>query len=351
MDKIDISRLFNNINNLKIGVIGDFFLDKYLIIDNKLDEPSIETKLMAYQVINTRQYPGASGTICNNLAALGVGNIYAVGFVGNDGNGFELKKELDKIKIKRDYLFETDKMVTPTYIKPMMLKDGYEVESNRQDIKNFKNTDIEIENKIINCLDEVFNICDGIIILDQMVENNFGVITSKIRKKLIELGNKYSNKIVFADSRARIKLFENIFIKCNDFEICEAFNIKIDKKPNISDVFKCGIKMYEQNKKTIFVTMGKEGVMVFNKNGIYTIPTIKVEEPYDICGAGDSVTATIVSLLTLGAKDEQAAFIGNIVASITIRKIGVTGTANITEVLKAYDDYFYNIEYVKEKRK
>jgi len=351
MDKLDISRLFNNISNLKIGVIGDFFLDKYLIIDSKLDEPSIETNLMAHQVINTRQYPGASGTICNNLASLGVGKIYAVGFIGNDGNGFELKKELDKIKVKRDYLFETDKMVTPTYIKPMIIKDNKEVESNRQDIKNFKNTDVEIENKIINCLDEVFNICDGIIILDQMVENNFGVITTKVREKLIQLGDKYSNKIIFADSRARIKLFKNMYIKCNDFEICEAFNIKIDKKPNISDVYTCGKKMYEQNKKTVFVTRGKEGIMVFNKNEIYTIPTINVPKPYDICGAGDSVTATIVSLLTLETKDEIAAFIGNVVASITIRKIGVTGTANIIEIEKAYDEYFSNIEYIKEKRK
>jgi len=141
MDREKIIKLFKNFSNLKIGVIGDFFLDKYLVIDTKLNEPSIETNLTAYQVVKTRKFPGASGTVCNNLNALGVGNIYAVGFIGKDGNGYELKKQLDKINIKRDYLFETEKMITPTYTKPMMLKNSIETESNRLDIKNFSNTD------------------------------------------------------------------------------------------------------------------------------------------------------------------------------------------------------------------
>ncbi|MBN2853706.1 MAG: carbohydrate kinase [Clostridia bacterium] len=348
MERNRIIELFNQFKNIKVAVIGDFFLDKYLVIDTRLNEPSIETKLTAYQVVKTREYPGASGTVTNNLSALGVGEIYAVGFVGNDGNGYELKRELDKMGVNRKYLFETDYMVTPTYTKPMMLENGIETESNRQDIKNFKPTDRQVENRILNCLDEVFENNDAIIILDQMVENDCGVITGKIRDEIIRQAGKQGNKIIFADSRARIHLFKDISIKCNNFEVCRAFNSSLNEEPEYKDVLECGEKLYEQNRRPAFVTLGRDGMVTFGDMGTIKVPTADVPRPYDICGAGDSVTASVVSALAAGANQAEAAFIGNIVASITIRKIGVTGTASLKEVLETFDDYFYNVEYSQE---
>lgn len=348
MERNRVIELITNFKNISIAVIGDYFLDKYLVIDTSLNEPSIETGLTAYQVTNKRLYPGASGTVCNNLASLGVGSIYAVGFIGTDGNGYELKKQLDQIGVKRNYLFESNKMVTPTYIKPMMLKEGKETESNRQDIKNFKKTDAKVEKQIIDCLDEVFINNDAIIILDQMVENNCGVITTKVRDRIIELSAIYKDKIIFADSRARIHLFKDISIKCNNFEVCKVFNNNLKGEPDYKETLISGQKLYKNNKKPAFVTMGKEGIITFGKMGILKTPSVDVPRPYDICGAGDSVTASIVSTLAAGGNQAEAAFIGNVVAAITIRKIGITGTATLDEVLKTYDDYFYNVTYKEE---
>ena len=73
---------------LSVAVLGDLFLDRYLDLDAALTEPSLETGLDAYQVTRVRSYPGAAGTVINNLAALGVGRICPVAFVGEDGEGF-----------------------------------------------------------------------------------------------------------------------------------------------------------------------------------------------------------------------------------------------------------------------
>lgn len=43
-----------------VGLLGDLFLDRYLDIDATLNEPSVETGLIAYQVTRVRSYPGAS---------------------------------------------------------------------------------------------------------------------------------------------------------------------------------------------------------------------------------------------------------------------------------------------------
>src|SRR5882757_5458789 len=82
---------------LAIGVLGDLFLDRYLDLDAALTEPSVETGLDAYQVVRVRSYPGAAGTVLNNLVALGVGRVVPVAVIGDDGEGFELRQALTRM--------------------------------------------------------------------------------------------------------------------------------------------------------------------------------------------------------------------------------------------------------------
>src|SRR5690349_9390534 len=62
-----LEHILRTLPRLSIGVLGDLFLDRYLDIDAELTEPSIETGLDAYQVMSVRAYPGAAGTVLNNL--------------------------------------------------------------------------------------------------------------------------------------------------------------------------------------------------------------------------------------------------------------------------------------------
>jgi hypothetical protein len=69
-------------SDLRIAVLGDFCLDRYFEIDPAKAEKSIETGLTVYNVVNVRCQPGAAGTILNNLVALGIGHLPAIGFAG-----------------------------------------------------------------------------------------------------------------------------------------------------------------------------------------------------------------------------------------------------------------------------
>src|SRR5947208_14017633 len=83
--------------SLRVAVIGDFCLDRYLEIDSAKKELSLETHLPVYNVVNVRGQPGGAGTILNNLVALGIGKICPVGFCGEDGEGYELQRALQKL--------------------------------------------------------------------------------------------------------------------------------------------------------------------------------------------------------------------------------------------------------------
>ena len=193
-------------------------------------------------------------------------------------------------------------------------------------------------------LDEVFDRMDAVIILDQMVESNCGVITDRVRLKLIELASTHMDKIIYADSRSKIHMFKKMSIKCNNYEACRAFYPELDGEPDGDMVTECGSRLFKQNAKPVFVTMGKNGIMTYGDKGIVVVPTEDVPRPYDICGAGDSVSASVVSCLAAGADEVEAAFMGNMVAAVTIRKIGVTGTASLEEVLETYDGWFTETE-------
>ena len=87
---------------------------------------------------------------------------------------------------------------------------------------------------------------------------------------------------------------------------------------------------------SVFLTLGEGGLNLFRHDGEpYALePTsrVSVSGPIDIVGAGDSCSAGIVSAMVSGLTHEQAAAFGNLVASITIQQIGVTGTATPEQV-------------------
>src|SRR5215472_12472943 len=94
-----LDAILEHIPRLTIGVVGDLFLDRYLDIDARLTEPSLETGLDAYQVARVRSQLGAAGTVLNNLAALGVRSAPTIALIGDDGEGYELRQALDRLRI------------------------------------------------------------------------------------------------------------------------------------------------------------------------------------------------------------------------------------------------------------
>jgi len=293
-----------------ITVLGDFCLDKYLYIDPARDENSLETGLVAYQVTKKGLYPGAAGTVVNNLRSLEVQTL-CVGVIGDDGEGYELIKALKNIGADTSLMITDANRATSTYTKPM--RDG--VELNRLDFKNFEPMSAETEQKLIENLHSAIARSDAVIVLDQFIEENCNTVNANIRDEIAAIAKKQPELIIYADSRAYIDRFLGIMVKCNRHEI----------KDN-------GEAMYNKNKKPVFVTMGEEGSLVFDGGGCHKIDAVKVEGPIDICGAGDACTSGIVLGMALGADAKTAALLGNIVSSITIKQIGVTGTATKEQV-------------------
>ena len=323
-----IERILHRLPALRIGVLGDLFLDRYLDIDAALTEPSIETGLDAYQITRVRSYPGAAGTVINNLAALGVGEIYPIAVIGDDGEGYELSQALARMPaVDAAAILRDPGRRTPTYTKPMLGEaNGAARELNRLDIKNRAPLSSPCEVKINEAMTDLWPTLDAVLVLDQVSEANCGVVTDKVRSHVQALAVKTPDKIILADSRERIGLFRGAYLKPNQAECLRAVNG--------NDVEQAALTLARQAGRAVFCTRGERGILVADPtaDAVERVAGFKVTGPIDIVGAGDSTSAAIACAMAAHAALTEAAAFGNLVASITIQQIGTTGTASPKQI-------------------
>jgi len=333
MNLTRLNEILAKIQTTTILVVGDFFLDYYLVIDRKLSETSLETGREAYQVVETRVSPGAAGNVSANVAALGP-KVFALSVIGDDGNGYALRRALEACGVNTSMLINSQSFNTPTYIKPALIEnDGSQREIERIDIKNRQSLEQELSSKIIEYLHQYIETVDGVVVIDQVQEENCGIITQAVREEIIHLAHENSDSFFTVDSRTRINRFKQVILKPNANEAVGCFYPLDDKAKNPTLAVECGKKLFQSSGKAVFMTMGAEGIMVIDETGPQLVPAFAVNGEIDIVGAGDTTISAITAALCAGANLMEAAFIGNLAASVTIQKIGTTGTASPEEII------------------
>jgi sugar/nucleoside kinase (ribokinase family) len=337
----DLERMTRAFPSIKVAVLGDFFLDKYLEVDPALAEISLETGKTAHQAIATRHSPGAAGTVVGNLAALGAGAIRAIGFCGDDGEGYELRADLAALRCDTRALHLDRGRRTPTYLKPRDRDaPGLEGEHSRYDLKNFLPTAAELEERILASLDEALPELDALIVVDQVEEPGIGTMTRRIVEALPARLAPFPRLVAWADSRRRIMDYRGLILKMNQFELAGIRDPKTGYCLPEALIVEALPRAAERAGAAVFATAAERGVWTVGTTragGPIHVPAVRVDGPVDPTGAGDSFTAGAVLALAAGASFAEAALVGNLVASVTVRQLSTTGTARPEELLPALD--------------
>ena len=322
--------------DLRIAVVGDYSCDRYLEIDPTKQETSIETGLPVHNVTNVRAQPGASGTIVSNLAALGIGEIWPVGFCGADGEGFELCHALKQLPgVKMDHFMESNEQRTFTYCKPLVMKAAQPPrELNRLDSKNWHPTPSALQDQLANAVQKLAPQVDAMIVLDQVDELGTGVISSRILEtidKFIETTfSKQPLPIIIGDSRNGFEGWPNINLKMNLDEFRKMTSIPLK---SLKDIKSAVANLASSTARNIFVSMAGNGIICGDSSGkINHQAGLPVSGEIDIVGAGDAVMASLTASLAASAEAGEAIELANAAASISIHKLGTTGTASLKEI-------------------
>ena len=340
MDKARFEALTGCYSRLSIAVLGDFCLDRYLEIDPVRQEVSIETGLPVHNVVRVRAQPGGAGTVLNNLAALGIGAIFPIGFTGVDGEGFELRVALQKLPgVRLEHLMETPHRRTFTYCKPLLVTAGHPpVELNRLDSKNWDSTPSAIEQSLIRSLLEVSQKIDALVVLEQVDLPDTGVVTQAVRMALKAVAERSGEGRaglelpILADSRRGLRGYPPCIFKMNAAELA-CLTGAATTELTLKEIRAAALQLAATNRRTVFVTLAERGILGATPSGqVEHIPALPKRGEIDVVGAGDAVSANLAAGLAAGASLREALELANAAASVVLHKLGTTGTANPAEI-------------------
>lgn len=293
----------------KVLVIGDFILDQF--IWGSVDRISPEAPVPIVNVERESYMPGGSLNVANNIHALG-GTVYPCGVVGRDREGRML------LKVIRQHGIDTGGIVytkdRPTTLKTRVIAHSQQMV--RFDRENNQQISEEIGKRILKFVSHQIHHCDVVILEDY----GKGVIQPKLIRKIIQLAKKYRKPILVDPKEKNFSYYKGVTaVTPNRKEAYSAFNHAAKETP-LEKVGRGLLKKW--NCRTVLMTLGEEGMALFEKGEATTrIPTA-AREVYDVSGAGDTVIATFALALAVGAKMRDAAWIANLAAGIVVGKLG-----------------------------
>ncbi len=314
MKTIGFSRIKNNVENFEragVLVVGDLILDEFLWGDVSRISP--EAPVPVVWVKKESFMPGGASNVANNLSSLGA-KVYLAGVVGDDERGAILKGELEQKGVNTAGIVIDDSR--PTILKTRVVAQHQQVV--RIDKEKVDPLNAGVVTKLIKYIENIIDDIDAVIIEDY----GKGVITSELLSKVVPIA-KRRNKIISVDPKEEhFKYYRGIsVITPNNQEASRAVGFEI--KNNATLVMAGEALLKKLNCKIVLITLGENGMAVFQKaKPMKHIPTV-AQEVFDVSGAGDTVIASYTLSLAAGADPIAAAHIANCAAGIVVGKVGI----------------------------
>lgn len=308
------TRLLANISELKIVVIGETIIDRYVYVEAM--GKSAKENILATLRRDEEVFAGGAVAIANHLAALS-SNVELITVVGDPelGENYEgfVRERLDS-NAELSLIYRPDgptvektRFVEPTYVRKLFelyTMDDNPLPKSVQD--HFRAT---LSAKLANA--DIAIVCDfghGLFDADtiKLLESEARFLAVNVQSNAGNIGYNLINKY----SRA-------------DFMCIDAMEARLamrDKHADLSEVVGEGLPALVDCDNFI-VTHGRSGCFVKSKDGVINIPSLG-GSIVDTVGAGDAFFAVAAPCIAAGGTGEMAGFVGNIAGAL---KIGIIG--------------------------
>ena len=305
-----MQELIKKFNNIKIAVIGDLMLDKYIF--GKVERISPEAPIPIVTVEKEKFVAGGAANVAANITTLS-GKSSILGVVGKDSAAITLNGCIKDLEIDTSGICFLPERKTIQKIRII----GQNQQLLRVDYEDGSYIGSHAEKQIMDHLATCQNL-QAIVVSDYAK----GTITSELMQLLKAHANKHNIKLIVDPKPLHKDFYHDLFlITPNQKEAQELSGILLNED---KDFLAAGAKLVNEFKANIIITAGARGMYVFPQNAPenYThIPTV-AREVYDVSGAGDTVVATLSLALASGANLTDAAKLANIAAGIKVSKMG-----------------------------
>ena len=310
-----------NISKSRIICIGDIILDHY--INGKVERMSPEAPVPIRMMKSQKYEIGGAGNVARNISNMGA-KTTLISLSGNDHSSIIVKELLQKDKKIKSISINIPNFKTP--IKTRFInKEDHLLRVDNENIY------FKLINKykalIIEHLNKEIKKNDVIVLSDY----DKGLLDKDLIKKIIKISTQYSKIIIADPKKIDLSSYSGVNILTpNQKEITNAAKKKYLDEKNLVKFGKNVIKKY--NIKNLLITRSEKGMLLINSKSIKKIKA-DTKKVIDVTGAGDTVIATIASMLTLGLSVQDSIKISNYAAGIIIGKSG-TASINYLDLIK-----------------
>lgn len=306
-----LRRIIPKFSDAKVLVIGDLILDEF--VWGEVSRISPEAPVPVVWVKSESFMPGGAANVANNIASLGA-KAYIAGVVGNDERAGILKEGLTEKGINIDGIITDD--TRPTTLKTRVVAHHQQVV--RIDREKIDGISTGALDKIIAYARGLIDEIDAVIIEDY----GKGVISARLLEEVLTIAKKKKKIITVDPKEEHFSYYKGVTaITPNHHEAAQAVGMKARDGAAILKIGRALLK--KLNCEAVLMTLGENGMQLFQKTGAVThIPTV-AQEVFDVSGAGDTVISAFTLALALGTDMKDAAYISNIAAGIVVGKVGI----------------------------
>lgn len=316
---------------LKIGLVGDFMLDKYIYGEVSRISPEAPVPIIQQKKEELRL--GGAGNVAAAIAALDC-KVVCFGIIGNDAEGDQIKYLLSRIDIE-DKLIKAPKPTTQKTRLVGLASHRHAQQLLRLDRESTDSIEPKDKQKIIENLEWHIDEFDAIAVQDYYK----GVIDQELCQKVIQLAKLVDIPVIIDPASVTFPYHYRGYsgatlITPNRFEAAS-----ISSESSVEEAAKFIAHIYGID--SVLITMDKDGSYLYIDGETHGkhIPT-REQEVYDVTGAGDEVLAMVTIALGNGCDLHTAAELANIAGSLEVQHFGVKAITKdeIINEIEAYNN-------------
>lgn len=323
LTKNRLIELVSKLSKARVLVLGDLILDEYLIA--KPERISREAPVIIFKYLESNFKLGGAANAAANLASLGI-QTTLIGLSGDDTSASSIETICSEQGIKLINIRDSQRQTTTKtrIISNSSANLDTATGVQQQVLRVDKEDDLQISADHEEQINQVFKseLTNNDLVLLSDYSN--GVLSNSLSKKVIDICNKQNKKSI-VDSNGDLIKFKGAYSFTPNQPDTEALlEIKIT---NDQELEQAGTLLRERlEAKELLITRGAKGMALFGEASLDLIPAFNLSEVFDVSGAGDTVSALYSAALAIDASPLEAAIIGNLAASIVVKKYGTATT-------------------------
>jgi rfaE bifunctional protein kinase chain/domain len=293
----------------RVLVVGDVMLDRYWFGEVSRISPEAPVPVVLYREEEVK--PGGAANVASNCAALGA-RTRILSVTGNDADGAAIGDMLRRKGVQVS--FHTDRSIRTT--QKLRVISGHQHQLLRIDFETQPSRQV-LAAKLAD-FKSALSSCDAVILSD------YGKGGLKHIAPMIGRARAAGKRVLVGPKGEDYSRYRGAYlITPNRAELRQT----VGAWKNEADLVRRAQKLRRQLAlEALLLTRGEEGMTLFREEGVLHVKAEK-HEVYDVTGAGDTVIATLATMLAAGVALEQAVRLANRAAGIKVTRFG---TAAVT---------------------